>query len=61
MEGLTDVLEDTSTDDVAEGRLCSLDERLAEVGDAEGGLVRTGDVVVDDGRQGQVDVVLGHA
>ena len=46
---------------MAEGGLCALDEGLADVADAEGGLVRRGDVVVDDRCEVQGDVVLGHA
>ena len=41
--------------------LRALDESGAHVRDAEEGLVRRGDVVVDDGAQLQGDVVLGHA
>jgi len=37
------VLEDASTDDVAEGGLGALDESLADVGDAESSFVRGGD------------------
>ena len=44
-----DVLEDAGADDVAEGGLGTFDEGLADVGDAEGGFVGGGDVVVDDG------------
>jgi len=42
---------------VAEGGLRALDEGLADVGDAEGGFVGRGDVVVDDGCELEVDVV----
>ena len=58
---LDDVLEDAGADDVTQGRLGALDQRLAHVGDAEGGLVGGGDVVVDYGGEVQGYVVLGHA
>lgn len=58
---LDDVLEDASADDVAEGGLRALDERLADVADAESGFMGRGDVVVDDGGQVQGDIVFGHA
>lgn len=61
LAALDDILQHAGADDVAQGGLGALDEGLAQVGDAEGGLVRAGDVVVDDGGEGQVDVVLGHA
>ena len=51
------VLEHAGADDVAEGGLRALDEGLADVGDAEGGFVGGGDVVVDDGGELEVDVV----
>lgn len=51
------VLEHARADDVAEGGLRALDEGLADVGDAEGGFVGGGDVVVDDGGELEVDVV----
>ena len=51
------VLEHARADDVAEGGLRALDEGLADVGDAEGGFVGGGDVVVDDGCELEVDVV----
>ena len=56
-----DILQHPGADDVSQRRLGPLDERLADVGDAEGGLVRAGDVVVDDAGEVQGDVVLGHA
>ena len=56
---LDDVLENTSADDVAECSLGALDEGLADVGDAEGGFVRRGDVVVNDGGQGESHVIFG--
>lgn len=58
---LDDILQDAGTDDVAQGGLGALDEGLADISNAEGGLVRADDVVVDDGGQVQGDVVLGHA
>ena len=56
-----DVLEDAGTDDVAEGGLGAFDEGLADIGDAEGGFVGGGDVVVDHGGELEVYVVFGHA
>lgn len=58
---LDDVLQDARADDVAERRLGSLDERLPDVADAEGGAVRRHDAVVDDGGEPQGDVILCHA
>ena len=46
---------------MAQGRLRTLDKRLADVGDAKGGLVRRVDAVVDDGCQLQAHVVARHA
>lgn len=46
---------------MAQGGLGALDEGLAHIGDAEGGLVGRDDVVVDDGVEMEGDVVLGHA
>ena len=46
---------------MAQGRLRAFDEGGADVGDAEVGLVRGGDVVVDDGAELEGHVVLGHA
>jgi hypothetical protein len=51
------ILKNARADDVAEGGLRALDEGLADVGDAEGGFVGGGDVVVDDGCELKVDVV----
>ena len=42
------VLQETSTNDVAEGGLRAFDERLADVGDGEGGAMGLVDVVVND-------------
>lgn len=61
LAALDDVLQDARAHDVAEGRLRALDEGLLHVRDAEGHLVRARDVVVDDGREVDGDVVLGHA
>ena len=58
---LDDILEDAGADDVPERGLRALDERLADVGDAKGGLVGGDDVVVDDGGEVQRNVVFGHA
>jgi hypothetical protein len=61
LAALNHVLQDACANDVTQSRLRTLHERLAEIGDAEGGFVRARDVVVDDGCEGEVDVVLGHA
>jgi len=61
LAALDHVLQHARTDDVAESGLRTLDERLAKIGDTEGGFVWACDVVVDDGCEGQVDVVFGHA
>lgn len=58
LAALNDVLEGAGADDMAQGGLGALDEGLADVGDAEGGLVGRGDVVVDDRGEPEVDVVL---
>lgn len=58
---LDDVLEDARADDVSEGGLCAFDEGLPDVGDAEGGFVGGGDVVVDYGGEVEGYVVFGHA
>lgn len=47
-------------DDVAESGLRALDEGLADVGDAEGGFVGGGNVIVDDGCELEVDVVCSR-
>lgn len=57
LAALDHVLQHARADDVAEGGLRALDEGLADVGDAEGGFVGGGDVVVDDGCELKVDVV----
>lgn len=46
---------------MAQGGLGAFDEGLADVGDAEGGFVRGGDVVVYHGGEVEGDVVFGHA
>ena len=61
LTALDNVLQNTGTDDVAQGGLSTLNQGLADVGDSEGGLVRTDDVVVDNTGKVEVDVVLGHA
>ena len=61
LAALDHVLQDAGTDDVAQSGLGTLDERLSDVGDTEGGLVWGDDLVVDDGGQVEGDVVLGHA
>ena len=58
---LDDVLEDTSTDNVSEGGLCAFHEGLADIGDAKGGFVGGGDVIVDYGGELKIDVIFGHA
>ena len=58
---LDDVLQDARAHHVPQRRLRALHQRRPHVGDAEGGLVRRRDVVVDDGRQLHRHVVLGHA
>lgn len=57
---LDDVLQDARTNDMAQGRLGTLDQRLAHIADAECRLVRARNVVVDDAGQVQRDIVLGH-
>lgn len=61
LAALNDVLQDTGTDDVAKRGLGALNQGLADIGDAEGGLVGADNVVVDDRGQVDSDVVLGHA
>jgi hypothetical protein len=58
---LNHILQHTCTDNMTQRRLCTLDKCLADVADAEGGLVRRRDAVVNDGRKLQRDIVLGHA
>jgi hypothetical protein len=61
LAALNNVLENTGTDDVAQSCLRALDQRLLDVANAEGGLVRRRDTVVNDRGELQRDVVLGHA
>lgn len=61
LAALDHVLQHAGTNDVAQGGLGALDEGLLDVGDAKGGLVRGGDLVVDDRGQVEGNVVLGHA
>lgn len=58
---LNNVLEDARAHDVAQCSLRPLNQGLADVGDSKGGLVGADNMVVDDGRQVERDVVLGHA
>jgi len=55
-----EALERASADDVAQGGLSALDERLADVRDREGGVVRARHVEDDDGLDGSLKVVLGE-
>lgn len=55
-----DVLEYTSTDDMSERGLGTLDKGRADVGDTEGCPVGGCNVVVNDGSQAESDVVFGH-
>lgn len=61
LAAFNDVLQDTGTNDVAEGGLSALNEGLANVGNAKSGLVWADNVVVDDRGQVEIDIVLGHA
>jgi hypothetical protein len=61
LTALNNVLQNTGTDDVTQRCLRALDERLLDVADAEGGLVRRRDAIVNDRGELQRDVVLGHA
>jgi hypothetical protein len=58
---LDHILKNTGTNDVAKCGLCALNECLTNVADAEGCFVRGRNAVVDDGRQLQRYVILGHA
>lgn len=58
---LDDILQDSGADNMSQSSLGALHEGLANIVDAESGLVRSNDVVVDDGREAQSNVVLGHA
>lgn len=61
LAALNDVLQNTSTDNVTQSGLGALNQSLADIGDAESGLMGADNMVVDD--RGQVDgnIVLGHA
>lgn len=61
LAALDNILKHAGTDDVAEGGLGALDESLADVGNAEGGLVWGGDVVVNDRCELQVDIVYSDS
>jgi hypothetical protein len=58
---LDDILKDTRTNDMAQRSLGSLNKSLADVADTESSLVWRRDAVVDDRRQIERHVVLGHA
>lgn len=58
---LDDILQDSSTNNMAQSSLGTLHKSLSDVVDAKSSLVRRDDMVVDDGRESQGDVVLGHA
>lgn len=55
------ILEHTCADDVAESRLGPLNEGLADVADAESGLVWRRDAVVNDRGKLERNIILGHA
>jgi hypothetical protein len=61
LTALDNILKNTGTDNVTKCCLCTLDESLADIGNAEGGLVRRGDAVVNDRGELQRDVIFGHA
>ena len=61
LTALDNVLKHASTNDVSQSSLGTLDKRLSDVADTEGGLMRRNDVIVDDGSEIQGNVVLGHA
>jgi hypothetical protein len=61
LTALDDILENACTDDVTESGLGTLNESLTDVGDAKSGLVRRGDMVVNDGRKVEGNVVFCHA
>lgn len=58
---LDNILKNTSTNDMTKCGLGTLHQGLANVVDAEGSLVGSHDVVVDDRGEAEGDVVLGHA
>jgi hypothetical protein len=61
LAALDNVLQHARADHVSQRGLGAFDQGLAHVRDAEGGLVWGDDVVVDDGREVNGDIVLGHA
>lgn len=61
LTALNHILQNTRSDHMAQGGLGTLDEGLLDVCDTEGGLVGRSDLVVDDGREVEGHVVLGHA
>lgn len=46
---------------MSESGLSTLNQGLADVGDAKSSLVRGGDVIVDDGGEVESDIVFSHA
>ena len=58
---LDHILQHTRANDMSERSLRTLNESLSQVGDTESCLVWTRDVIVDDGSQSQIDIVLRHA
>jgi hypothetical protein len=61
LAALNDVLQHAGAHDVAQRGLGPLDQGLAHVGDAEGGLVGRDNLEVQDAGELGGDVVLGHA
>lgn len=59
LSALNDILQNAGANNVAEGGLRALNQGLADVADSKCGFVRRDDVVVDDRRERQIDVVLG--
>jgi hypothetical protein len=58
---LDHILKYTRTNNMAKCRLCTLNKRLANIANAEGGLMWRCNAVVDNRREIERDVVLGHA
>ena len=54
------ILQDSRSDDMAQSGLGALDKRLSYIADTEGGFVGRDDLVIDNRRQVQSDIVLGH-